>query len=218
MKLKIVTIDLELSTLQKRGCLVAASLLLATVTASLAFAVPQTFTPGETLTAADLNANFKGLDERATTLEGARVSVTPWVGADAVVKAGNSAVSVTADGAAKTMHWRRVGDSVEVNVTARFPTCMPPGGLSFSLPPGLNVDYAKTGSYGVLGAAAISHSSSTLARGFVLANAAGQPDVVFVDVADSDGVDVACSDIGSNGWVRFQFTSPIVGWNVYDAP
>ena len=40
--------------------------------ASVAFAgVPNTFTSGETLTAADLNANFTALDGRVTTLEAA---------------------------------------------------------------------------------------------------------------------------------------------------
>jgi len=72
MKWKMVVVDAELSRRQKAiaGVVIAAGLALGVSTVAMAN-VKTSFVSGETLTAADLNANFKDLDGRATTLQAA---------------------------------------------------------------------------------------------------------------------------------------------------
>jgi len=77
MKLRIVTVDLQLTPTQKRVGIFLAALAIGGVGASVAMAtVPHQFTAGQTLKAAELNENFKSLDDgvdaldaRVTTLE-----------------------------------------------------------------------------------------------------------------------------------------------------
>lgn len=70
MKLKLVVIDLELSTRAKR---IAAGVLVPVLVlagGAIAYAnVPHTWSNGDTLEAADLNGNFTSLDQRVTALE-----------------------------------------------------------------------------------------------------------------------------------------------------
>jgi len=62
MKIKIVVVDLELSRRAKRAGAAVAVVLLAVGAGAVAYAsVPKTWTDGETLNAADLNANFAAL-------------------------------------------------------------------------------------------------------------------------------------------------------------
>jgi len=72
MKLKMIVVDMELTKTQRRvGQGVLAALLIAT--SGIAFGgVPNTFAAGQTLKAADMNANFSALDGRITALEGPR--------------------------------------------------------------------------------------------------------------------------------------------------
>lgn len=73
MKLKVYVVDLEISPRIKRWMLrlsVPAVLLLGTVAYA---ALPKTWTQGETLTAANLNANFKNLDDRLVSAERMRI-------------------------------------------------------------------------------------------------------------------------------------------------
>ncbi|HEY3820576.1 MAG TPA: hypothetical protein VGL81_25595 [Polyangiaceae bacterium] len=70
MKLKVVVVDLEISTRAKRLALRIGLPVAALGVATVAYAsVPVTFTAGGTLHAADLNTNFSALDTRVTTLE-----------------------------------------------------------------------------------------------------------------------------------------------------
>lgn len=77
MKIKLVVIDLELSTRAKRIAAAMAIPLLVLGGAAVAYAnVQHTWSDGETLTAADLNGSFEGLDKRITALEQPGVTLT----------------------------------------------------------------------------------------------------------------------------------------------
>ena len=77
MKLKIVTVDLELTRRQRRIGMLAGAVAVAALGASVAVAmVPHTFAAGQTLKASDLNENFTDLDDRLKTLESAKTDVT----------------------------------------------------------------------------------------------------------------------------------------------
>jgi microcystin-dependent protein len=66
MKIKIVVVDLELSRRAKHAGAAVAVALLAVGAGAVAYAsVPKTWADGETLTAADLNANFAALNALA---------------------------------------------------------------------------------------------------------------------------------------------------------
>jgi hypothetical protein len=67
MKLKVVTVDLELSV---RGKQVLGATGLIAIAAVASAAVPKQFVSGEVLTANDLNTNFAALDTRVAAVEG----------------------------------------------------------------------------------------------------------------------------------------------------
>jgi hypothetical protein len=68
MKLKVVVVDLELTRRQKRLAGAGVALTVA-LTAGVALAAPKTFVAGQTLKAAELNANFNELDARASATD-----------------------------------------------------------------------------------------------------------------------------------------------------
>lgn len=69
MKVRIVTVDLELTSRQRRiGTLAMVVAVAAGASVAIAM-VPKQFAAGEVLKAADLNANFTDLDTRVTALE-----------------------------------------------------------------------------------------------------------------------------------------------------
>ena len=69
MKIKLVVVDLELSTRAKRLAAALAIPLLVLGGGAVAYAsVPHTWNDGDTLTAADLNTNFADLDTRVMAL------------------------------------------------------------------------------------------------------------------------------------------------------
>ncbi len=69
MKLKVVVVDLELTHRQKRVATGSIALAVALAAGAALADVPKTFVAGETLRAADLNANFTALDNRLTAEE-----------------------------------------------------------------------------------------------------------------------------------------------------
>jgi len=219
MKLKLVVVDLELTRRQRGAMGAGLSLALLLVGAVALGDVPVTFVAGETLKAADLNENFGSLDGRSTALEQSRVVATPWVGYDVTVEsAGGPIVDVVAaNGDTQTGHWRRVGDSIEVNISTQITACTGAGTVLWSLPMGLAVDPQKMGAYTVVGTGMV-HNSGTeqLSRAAVLSRASTQLGSVSLDNAAVNGVDVSCADLGSSGFARFQFTVPVEGWNVDD--
>lgn len=77
MKIKVVTVDLELSRRQK---LVGAAVAMLLVPMGVAVAAPpNTFVAGATLTAADLNENFAALDTDVTALKASVADLDPAV-------------------------------------------------------------------------------------------------------------------------------------------
>lgn len=77
MKIKVVTVDLELSRRQK---LIGAALAMLAVPMGVAFAAPpNTFMAGATLTAADLNENFAALDTDVAALQVSVADLEPAV-------------------------------------------------------------------------------------------------------------------------------------------
>lgn len=107
MKLKLAVVDMELTKRQKRlvGGLVAAVVALGGAAVALA-AVPKTFVGGETLTAADLNANFTALDGRATALEASTADLEGRLGS---VEAAPTSITVA-------------GTAAEVGTASNSPT------------------------------------------------------------------------------------------------
>ncbi|MFO0553433.1 MAG: hypothetical protein U0271_33935 [Polyangiaceae bacterium] len=72
MQFKVSSFDLKLSRAQRISAALIGAFLGVAVCAKLATAqVEHVFTPGQTLTAADLNENFNGLDTRVSQLEAA---------------------------------------------------------------------------------------------------------------------------------------------------
>jgi hypothetical protein len=71
MKLKLVVVDLELSSLQRRivGAAIVPAMLLGGAVVAYA-SVPHSWADGDVLLAEDLNANFAALDARIAELEG----------------------------------------------------------------------------------------------------------------------------------------------------
>jgi len=174
---------------------------------SVAVGVPKQFTAGETLKAADLNANFNDVDARLTTLEQGQITVTEWTSYTPVVTT-DGGVTPVIGGMIKGF-WRRVGDTMDVSINTTLPTCPAGVEMTWSLPPGVNVDGAKLPQVnGQVGMAIwVNPNSGAIGAGNVLAQS---PDpLVAIEVNTTV---LTCSTIGTNGNVRLTFSLPIQGW------
>lgn len=137
MKLKITTIDLELTRHQKVLAVTLMAIAATAVGASVAVAeVPVTFTPGQQLTAADLNQNFSEFDSRVAALqvsleelESEQVQRLEGVDADIVGISGSPVNPATSQ-----MLWQAGSTVVNTDAsglaTVPFPTPFPSGLLT----------------------------------------------------------------------------------------
>jgi hypothetical protein len=187
--------------------------LAAVAVAGVAFSVPKTFTAGEVLKAADLNANFADLEQQ---IADAAVTVTEWADyTPEVASNGGTQIPIMAEpGGADIGQWRRVGDSIELRVTARFPSCpLMNTNLSWSVPTGVEVDYAKTAPYAVVGSGMVASGTNgaSLFPPTELGHPNNFPNRLF-QPGSIAGTTIHCNEIGAGGVVRFNATFPVKGW------
>jgi hypothetical protein len=186
--------------------------------ASAVTALPKQYAPGETLKAADLNASFNEVDTRLAGAEGARVTVTAWANYTPalVTVTGTPIATAPQDGGLSAGQWRRVGDSIELAITAKVLSCPTNGvNLFWSIPPGVEVDYAKTTPYAVVGAGMVGTVSPEIETmsNTSIGHPSSHPNELF-QFGGNMGTTVHCEGIGADGRVRFRATFPVKGWDV----
>jgi len=194
-----VTVEIECPFWVKRAWKVALPALII-ATAGVAFGVPKTFTAGETLTAADLNANFSKLP-----------TTTEWAPYNPVVQNTNGTpLSSSAAGAGSTGYWRRVGDTAEVRIETKV-NCTS-GYPQWSLPPGLLIDTNKEPFSPQVGTGlAITAANVTV----VVVAPQGAGNVVLQGAVPGSAVGTMdCNGLGANGEARMTFAVPIQGWTL----
>jgi hypothetical protein len=209
MKVQMVVVDLELSRRARRW-LVRAGAFVAMMAGAVAIAyaaVPKTWTANQVLTADDLNANFAAVDGK----------VTAWVPYTfSVSTSGGTAVTIApVRAAATTGLWRRVGDSLEVSIQVRVPTCPGDDGiLLFPLPNNLVPDFTKLPSLNAyIGSGIYANGQTGLVLGVAVLTQDPLPTVGLQILDPSAAREVNCSSIAMNANLRFSFTVPIQGWS-----
>jgi hypothetical protein len=150
-----------------------------------------------------LDAGFQALAARVAALETGRPVVTPWVAYAPVVRAGASTVVTTVN---ITAFWRRVGDSLEVEITSNFPACSPFGQITWSLPGTLAPDTTKLASIATVGQGTL--FVTTVKSMHVTYNGR-----IAADLEGDPGGGMNCDDVRGAD-VRLFFTIPIQGWTV----
>ncbi|MFO0617130.1 MAG: hypothetical protein U0414_31325 [Polyangiaceae bacterium] len=125
MKIKLVSIDLELSRRQKRIGLLLGAALVALV-ASVALALPpKTFKAGESLKAADLNANFAAVDVPSGAVVAFDLPACPTGWSDYAAAGGRTIIGVNPAGG-NGLSARALGDTVGTEAHAMTVAEMPP--------------------------------------------------------------------------------------------
>jgi hypothetical protein len=199
MKIKVVVIDLELSRRAKRIAAAVAIPLVLLGGAAVGYAeVPRTWKDGETLKAEDLNASFKALD---AVIE-ARLPGTTWKPYTPQI-AGAAPLVTTTSGA-----WRRVGDSVEVRVETKVPSCNVGGQLRWTLPDGLVANAAKLpGAVATLGTAAVYLPGKATLQSVAVSSYGANPYVVIEAPGVPGGL--YCSHLEDGAVIRASFSVPV---------
>jgi hypothetical protein len=214
MKLKVIVVDLELSTRAKRAALAATTLagILLVAGSGAVAAVPHTWNDGDTLNAADLNGAFTALDTRISTLEAAKAPVvTAWTAYTPTVRVGAATTGFTQT---TTAFWRRVGDTMEVRIVTAFTSCPTAGGAVYwGLPATNEIDVAKVTLYDEIGSGLVyGPGTSNVVRGLLVTNIAPtDTNEVAVDIIGDGGGGGVCAN-ALNGQYRFNFAVPISGW------
>jgi hypothetical protein len=147
MKIKIVVIDLEIPPPVKRWALRIAIPVAILGAAGAAYAsLPHTFASGETLTAANLNADLQNLDTRVAALEPVRplVATLTWTG---------SAVTVSSPSPSGWISSGTLSSGIlTLNFATAFtvaPACFFTGTISgFAMPPAMSTTTTKATSEG----------------------------------------------------------------------
>jgi hypothetical protein len=192
-----ISIHIECPNWVKTAAKIAAPVVFA-ATAGVAFSVPKTFTSGETLAAADLNANFATIP-----------TMTDWVSYTPAVSAGASAIAANPQqGSSLQGAWRRVGDSAEVVIAQVIPNCTTgTTAIHWSLPPSLHIDMNKLpGQYPTVGSAFVSGNATTMATTVTTDGV-----IVGVEAPPNYG-GLSCATLGNGGNVDMRFTIPIQSW------
>jgi len=222
-----ITIDIECPAWMRKVARIAIPALIIT-TSGTVLAVPNDFTAGQTLTAAQLNQNFTDVESQIgavadevdgvtadldanvaalDALDASAVKLTAWQAYTPVVAdAGNGApLGVSATGV-----YRRVGDSIEVHVRVTNPLGTSSGSvMAISIPSGLSVESGKMATLGLAGIAqyyqpsAAQISMCNVYIGSALASA-----LVFCQAGNltPSSLDTASAEL------ILRFTVPIQGW------
>ncbi len=188
-----------------------AALTIACIGASgIALSVPKHFTSGETLLAADLEADFGDLEMRVSTLEGSKVIATAWQAYTPTVTAGGTSLTfATADASGGVAFWRRGGDTIEIRFDGSITNCASASGqVRWSLPAGVTIDTA--------------HTSYTAGSGILVNNTTFQfqalypasPGTYINTDLPPNGGGLTCASVPSQNIVRIFYSAPVVGWTV----
>lgn len=195
--------------------------LLLGVAATTAYAVPNTFVSGQTLTAAQLNQNFTDLDSRLGAIEDSLARKVEGSGVPIVTEWTAYSPHVTTKEGLLVEHqstsgmYRRVGDSLQVHVETKFDAPPETGSVwwQWSLPRGMAADETKLGLPGAatIGVGSLREGSNN----FVLA----------VYVRSSSGVSASAGGVATpyindttpvafqaSSEIALEFTIPIQGW------
>lgn len=201
MKIKIYVVDVKLPRWARRVLTFGAvpALLLGLGAFVHAMNVEPPFTPGEVLSAKTMTARFAQI-----------VTVTPWVSYPATMYSTATAGTVTSETRA---FYRRVGDTIEVNLKTEVGTCSTTSGqLRWPLPAGITPDFTKLPyDYAIIG-----HGNLLKAIGLqVYAQGPGST-FVAVDYLGSAGGGMGCAapDPVAGRMIVLSFAFPVSGWTV----
>jgi hypothetical protein len=138
MQLKVYTIELNPPSWLRKVLVyvgLPVGVLLGSAMAVRAGVTLTTFTAGSAIKAADVNANF-------AALQGAIPQLTQWTSYTPQITTSTGG-TLTSDTTYSGSRWRRVGDSVEINIESIIPTCTASGAIRWSVPNGLQMDNTK---------------------------------------------------------------------------
>jgi hypothetical protein len=205
MKIKVYVIDIKLPRWFRSALLYGVAPLALLGLGALVYAAsPAPFNDGEVLTAKALNDHFDDVKAQITALAAKVPNVTPWTDyAPSVTAAGGGTVTAKTS----TGKYRRVGDSIEVNLNTEFSACSGTGQVRWGLPATIVPDAAK-----------LAQTSARIGYGTLipatelLVYSQGAQSFVAVDAAGGTVGGIGCSTIGSTGTVRLTFTLPVTGW------
>lgn len=206
-----VDIDLPVPRWARNAALILVPVAVVLATTAIVRAnVPNVFATGDTLSAQKMNDDFSSLDTRVTTVETKTPLVTAWTSYAPTITAGG--VDVTGS-ATTSAYWRRVGDTLEVNLYTTFSTCAQAGAIAWSLPNGAVPDPAKSavGAFMGGGAGYGTGTGGTVQPLLVINQGAA---VAALDLAGSPGGGAGCAAVGAGGMFRMTFDMPVQGWTV----
>lgn len=209
MKIKVVVVDLEISSRAKRRALMIGIPVLTLLCGSVvAWAAGlTTWKTGDTLQAADLNANFALLQSNTPL-------VTTWTSFTPVIMAGTTDMSssVTIHGA----YWRRVGDTMDVTISSQVNACPgPAAAMSWSIPLSGVVDGTKLGGnyLGETGDGAVFDGSADKLYTLLFS---ANPDGTTIggDESGTGAGGFECATHAVPYDLRMRYSVPIKGWTV----
>jgi hypothetical protein len=201
MKIKVYVVDVKLPRWTRRALLAAVPALILGVGALVHAMSPlPAFNEGDVLTATLLNDRFKAITSAVPT-------VTDWKSYSSTVVSATATGTVTATTNAQ---YRRVGDSMEVNISTEFTACTATGQLRWSLPTGVTPDMAKL----PYNFALIGHGTLLPATGLQVYAQGPSSTFVAVDYLGSTGGGMACTGPSAAvvKSIRLAFSFPVSGW------
>lgn len=216
-----INIRIEVTPGSARRIAYIALTLLVACLATVAYAVPVTFTNGQKLTAEQLNQNFGDLDAKVIALTTALESkaekspalvISEW---QKYVPELRTEKNTVVRGQTSSGYYRRVGDSLEATVVASFTVAPETGALwwQFTVPDGLTIDFEKVGEVGdstVGGGIAQSPTENVALVSYVrskigVSAIANGANTIFLN-------DKVPFEFGGETFVSLYFTVPIVQW------
>lgn len=201
MNIKIYVVDVKLPRWARRVLTFGAvpALLLGLGALVHAMNVEPPFTPGEVLSAKTMNERFSQI-----------VTVTPWVSYPATMYTSSTTGTVDSETRA---YYRRVGDTIEVNLKTDIKTCTTTSGqLRWPLPAGITPDFTKLPyDYAIIG-----HGNLLAAIGLQVYSQGPGSTFVAVDYLGSSGGGMGCNAPGSIAGknIVLSFSFPVSGWTV----
>jgi hypothetical protein len=221
MKLKVVIVDLEIPPRVKKWAL-GAGIPVAVLLGGGAIAYASglvTWKTGDTLQAADLNANFAYLQSEIAGDGGLQSQIpiiTGWQNYAPTMET-NAGVAISA--ASSSGQYRRVGDSAEVRIQTLFQSTPNTGATyyAWTLPPGLTIDLSllpplSNGFSTILGGGATSQGLNHnfalevyQVNGSLISATANGASTYYMN----DSVPIAWA---AGSIIELYFTVPILGW------
>lgn len=204
MKIKVYVVDVKLPRWARRALVFGAvpALIVGLGALVQAMSVEQ-FSPGEVLTAESLNSRFNKIAEKVPT-------VSSWAAYSANMTSSSTTGTVSSTTSAK---YRRVGDSIEVNIKTDVTTCSTTSGqLRWSLPPGVTPDVTKLPyEYALIG-----HGNLLPATGLQVYAQGPNSTFVAVDYLGSTGGGMGCTGPSpvAGKILTLSFSFPVAGWTV----